>query len=100
MLGGPLKNKLLFLFEEKLNRYVFDWFFEKNLFSNFIFNAGFDLKTDTLKSLQEKQESNFSWKWVEVSSHTSCLWSSNTLSKFKNKGSIKTDNKKVAANRR
>tara|TARA_Y100000996_G_scaffold245315_1_gene192905 strand:- start:2540 stop:2683 length:144 start_codon:yes stop_codon:yes gene_type:complete len=46
--------------EEKLNRYVFDWFFENNLFSNFIFNKGLDLKTDTLKSLQEKQESNFS----------------------------------------
>ena len=100
MLGGPLKNKLLFLFEEKLNRYVFDWFFEKKLFSNFIFKKGFGLKTDTLKSLQEKQESNFSWKWVEVSSHTSCLWLSNTLCKFNTNGSIKTDNKKVAANRR
>ena len=99
MLGGPLKNKLLFLFEEKLNIYVFDWFFEKNLFSNFIFNKGFDLKTDTLKSLQEKQESNFSWKWVELSLHTSCLWLSNTLCKFNAKGSIKTDNKKVAASR-
>ncbi len=98
--GGPLKNRFLLVFDEKLNRYAFDWFFEKNLFSNFIFNKGFDLKTDTLKSLQEKQESNFSWKWVEVSSQTSCLWSSNTLSKFNTKGRIKTDNKKVAANRR
>ena len=90
----------MFLFEEKLNRYVFDWFFEKKLFSNFIFKKGFGLKTDTLKSLQEKQESNFSWKWIEVSSHTSCLWLSNTLCKFNTNGSIKTDNKKVAASRR
>ena len=98
--GGPLKNRFLLVFDEKLNRYAFDWFFEKNLFSNFIFNKGFDLKTDTLKSLQEKQESNFSWKWVEVSSQTSCLWSSNTLIKFNTIGRIKTDNKKVAAKRR